>query len=737
MLTAMAGARFIGVTNDYRSMFDRDNPQIALLDAFESVYWTSNTALIAIAPDSGTVFTHASLRAMEDLTEASWQVPYSTRIDSLTNYAHSSAEGDELIVAPLVEDALSLEQADLAEIERIATTDNDIAGRLVSLDGTVAGLTISFTLPENSDAAVAEITDFIGDMLNQHRTENPSIGYYVTGDIPLNRTFADATDRDLRTLAPLVLLVITVVAFILLRSALATAALLAVVIFSVNTVMGSAGWLRTVFNPANAGVPVIVMTMAIAHSVHIVDSFLTALKRGLSREQAVIDSLNTNAWPVFLTTATTIIGFLSLNGSDSPPFRVLGNLVALGVFCAFLFSATLLPALLAILPIKPRKARNGQSTVFDRLGAFVVARRRLLLLGSSFTAIVLSAGIFLLDLTDNWWTYFDERYQFRRDTDFVVENLTGIQTLEYSLESGREGGIADPVFLQRVDRIAEWFRDQPEVLHVQVLTDVMKRLNMNLHGDAADQFRLPDDPELAAQYLLLYELSLPFGQDLNNRINVGKSATRMTVTLHSLTAGEQRALDARAQAWVAENSPGLTRDASGISIAFAHLAQRNIKSMFTSTVTAMALISLILVVVFRSVRLGAISLIPNFIPAALSLGLWGYLVGKVGLAGSVMTAFAFGIIVDDTIHFLSHYLKARREGCTAENAVCRTFNSVGHALWTNSAVLAAGFLVFATSGFEVSWTLGMLVALTIGFALSADFLLLPPLLIALDRRNKL
>ena len=271
--------------------------------------------------------------------------------------------------------------------------------------------------------------------------------------------------------------------------------------------------------------------------------------------------------------------------------------------------------------------------------------------------------------------------------------------------------------------------------HVQAFPDIMKRLNKNMHGDDPAFHRLPETPALAAQYLLLYELSLPFGSDLNNRIDVAKSATRMTVVLRSLTSQAQRELDARAQAWLRANAPDLATEASGVSIVFAHLSQRNIDSMLRGTIIAMALISFILIWVFRSVRLGLVSLVPNFLPAAMAFGLWGYLVGRLGLAGSVVTAMTFGIIVDDTIHFLTSYVKARREDLLPPEAVRSAFRAVGKALWTTTAVLALGFLVFASSGFETSWTLGLLVAITIACALLADFLLLPPLLIAIDRNK--
>ena len=229
----------------------------------------------------------------------------------------------------------------------------------------------------------------------------------------------------------------------------------------------------------------------------------------------------------------------------------------------------------------------------------------------------------------------------------------------------------------------------------------MKRLNKNMNGDNPAFYRLPENSRLAAQYLLLYELSVPFGMDLNNRINVAKSATRMTVTLKRLKSEELRALEARGQKWLSANAPGLAKEASGYSLIFAHLAIRNTLSMLWGTLIGMILISLILIGIFKSLRLGLISLVPNLIPAAMAFGVWGYLYSEVGPAGSLVTAIAFGIVVDDTIHFMSKYLKGRREGLSASDAVRTTFRSVGFALFSTTSILVLGFLVFATSGFAI------------------------------------
>ncbi|MXW78535.1 MAG: MMPL family transporter, partial [Gemmatimonadetes bacterium] len=695
MLAMTAGARFITVTNDYRVLFSEDNPQLAAFDALENTYSVSNAALIAIAPRDGSVFTREALVAIEELTEAAWRAPYSSRVNSLTNYTHSEAFEDDLVVAPLVEDASVLSDADVVRIEEIALDAIEIAGRLVAHDGRTAGVAINFILPENPDQAVVEITDYLNSILAEARANHPDIDYYMTGDVVMHRAFSDVTKSDMETLTPIVFLIIVGATIILLRSILGTVAIVAVLVFVVNTTLGFAGWNGVVFSPTNAGVPIIVMVIAIADSIHVVTSVLLGMRRGLDRNTAIVESIRINAYPVFITSVTTAIGFLSLNASDSPPFHVLGNYVAFGVLCALVYTMTLLPALLSILPLRARRVQAEGTAFFDRFADFVIARRTFLLSSVSLVIVVLAIGIPRIELSDNMAQYFDERYEFRRDTDYVIDNLTGLDKLEYSLSAGREGGITDPDYLRKVDAFAEWYRQQPEVTHVQAFSDIMKRLNKNMHGDDPAFYRLPEDPDLAAQYLLLYELSLPFGSDLNDRIDVAKSATRLVVTTKNAWSRDIRELDKRAQGWLRANAPAFAQEASGLSVVFAHLSLRNINSMLRGTITAMVLISFILIWIFKSVRVGLLSLLPNFIPAIMSFGLWGYLVGHVGIASSVVIAVVFGIVVDDTVHFLSKYLKARREGLPAPEAVRSAFHMVGHALWTTTSVLSVGFLVFA------------------------------------------
>ena len=734
MLAVAAGVPGITVSSSYRVLFGEDNPHLLAFDNLQDTYSASRSALIAIAPRDGSVFTRETLAAIEELTEAAWQTPHSTRVNSLTNYFHTEAVGDDLIVEPLVNDAASFTEGELNRMRTIALNEPELVGQLVSDDGHVTGLIISFILPKPEEPAWAEISNYLKDLLNKARSAHPELSYYLTGNVILNQTFTDA-GKDAEKLIPVVFVVILVIAILLLRSVYATLAIAIVVVFIVLSTMGVAGWFDTKLTPISASMPIILMAVAVAHAIHIVTIAQSGIRQGLERKPALLESLRENLYPVFLTSVTTAVGFLSLNTSNSPPFHVLGNLVALGVMFTFVYSVTLLPALLSILPLRASRSRAGNESFFERLGDFVIARRTMLLWASTLVVVALATGVFRNETGDNWLHHFDDRYTFRTDTNFIVENLTGLDRLDYSLSSGSEGGITDPGYLRTVESFANWYRAQPEVLHVQAFPDIVKRVNKSLNGDDPQFYRIPDNSELAAQFLLLYELSLPFGADLNDRIDFAKSATRMTVVLNETSTRDHLNIDERAQAWLQANAPELTRSASGFTMISAHLSSQNVSSMLWGTIIATGLISLILLLVFRSIRIGLICLVPNFVPAVMAFGLWGYLSGRIGLGASVVTAIAIGIIVDDTIHFVSKYLKGCRKGLSPPDAIRATFRTVGPALWATTAILTAGFLVFASSGYEPSWVLGILVTITIFFALIADLTLLPVLLIAVNRRK--
>ena len=735
-LACAAGLERLRNTPDSRVFFSEDNPQLQALEQFENTYARNEYLIYVLAPRGGGVFSAETMEAIAWLTEASWRTPFSQRVDSVTNYQWTRADGDDLLVSDLYPGADAATEADLENARAVALDRPELVNRTVNEDGSVAAVTVTLVLPGESLDEVPQVAAFARERAAEFRERYPGIDVYLNGTAMFSVAFSEVPAAEMATLFPLMVLLILLIVGLSVRSAWWTALVLVSVALTVAATLGIVGWLGIVLNAGTAGAPIIMFTLAVAHSVHLMVTCEQQLRAGASRADAIVESLRVNMAPILITSATTAIGFLSMNFSDAPPFRLLGNIVAGGVMMAFVMSVVAVPAAMAALPARARRGDRMAARAMAAFAAFVVARRGVLIWVAGAGIAALALGILRIELDDDFVKYMDESVPIRISSDFMQENLTGLNVLEYSIPAGRGEGVSDPQYLADIERFAEWLREQPKVVHVSVLTDIVKRLNRNLHGDDPAFYRVPESADLAAQYLLLYELSLPLGLDLNNRINVAKSASRVSVTVVDISSAEMRALDARAQAWLAENAPARAAPGTGLSLMFAHISERNITSMLGGSFTALVLISLVLVAALRSLKIGLVSLAPNLFPAAMAFGLWGYAVGEVGLGIAVVAAMTLGIVVDDTVHFLSKYLRARREhAMDAPEAVRYAFGTVGMALWVTSTCLVAGFLVMAMSNFKVNADMALLSAATIGFALAADFLFLPPLLMKLEGRR--
>ena len=736
LLVALAGSggRLLEFSTDYRVFFSEENPQLKAFEELQDTYTKNDNLLIVLAPASGDVFTPRVFKAIVDVTERAWQIPYSLRVDSLSNYQHTYAEGDELTVTGLIEDPAAITADQVGRIRAIALNEPLLVRRLVSPQGHVTAVNVTVELPwKNPAAEVPETVAKAHEIVAHVERTYPELEVYLSGVVMMNNAFAEASRFDMTHLLPLALLLIVAAVLLQLRGLVGTLATVLVILLSVIAAMGIAGWTGVPLTGPLMSAPTIIMTLAVADCVHILTNWMQGLRRGREKKRAMAESLRINFAPVFLTSVTTAIGFLTLNFSEAPPFGHLGTISALGIMIAFVLSVSFLPALATLLPSLVRERRQDNHRML-KLAEWVIRRRRRLLAGVGLVIVTLIALVPTNETNDVFVHYFDERIRFRTDTDFVAENLTGIYFIDYSLDTGEPGGVASPKRQQQIEALAEWLRTQPEVVHVNTITDIFKRLNRNLHGDDDAWYRLPEQRDLAAQYLLLYEMSLPYGLDLNNRIDIDKRATRLTVTLHTLSTKEVLAFERRVYDWMERHTPELLTYGASPTVMFSHIGTRNIRSMLGGVVIALILISLLLMVALRSWRYGLVSLIPNLAPAGMAFGLWALIDGEIGLGVSVVAAMTFGIVVDDTVHFLSKYLRARREqGLDAAQAIRYAFRTVGVALWVTSVALVGGFLVLATSSFEINSSMGLLASIVIAFALVCDFLFLPPLLMHLDK----
>ncbi len=727
-----SGAQYLQFSNNYRDFFSEANPELRAFEDLQSTYTKNDNIFFAIVPPDGDVVSNETLSLVEELTERAWQIPYSIRVDSLSNFQHTEAEEDDLIVEDLVKGAENLSPDQLARIKNIALTEPLLRNQIISGDSRATAVNVVVQYPEKALTEVPEAVGFARTMRDEIQAKYPNHEIRMIGVSMLNNAFQEAAMADSTTMIPIMYLVLLVLMAVTVRTVSGTSVTLLMIGFASAIGMGVLGFSGTPMDPMVLTAPTIIMTLAIADSVHILITMRNSMKEGMTKNDALVEAVRVNFLAVMVTSLTTAIGFLALNFSDAPPFWHLGNVSAIGIVMAWILSVTFLPAMMSLLPVRaPKPASGGDQSAMAKLADFVVGNHKKLFYGIGALGVILVAGVPRIEFNDQWTEYFDESIEFRRDSDYATQ-FFGFYPIEFSVLANGEGGVSDPEFLEKLDAFSQFLREQPNVTHVYSLADIMKRLNKNLHADDESWYRLPDDRELSAQYLLLYELSLPYGLDLNDRVSIDKSATRVTATLTNTSTTETKAFLDASRNWIAENAPEYMKATvpTSAQVMFTYVAERNVNSMITGNVIAILAIAVVMMIALKSARLGILSIVPNGLPIVAAFGAWAFMVGTVGFSVAAVASVSLGIVVDDTVHFLSKFVRGIREkGYDTAGAIKYAFEMVGMALIVNTVVLVIGFSYLATSHFKINADLGLLTALAIMLALLFDFLFLPALML--------
>lgn len=724
-----------------RAFFGADHPHLLAYEKLEDTYGRVDSAILMVSAKEGDMFTPARLALLEQLTERLWDIPHALRVDSLSNFQYSHAENDELIVDDLIKTAIDYDEKQLALVRKRALSDPALINRLITPNGRHSALELYTELSEDNrrQDEEKEASDAIYQLVEQIEAQYPDIDIAVTGTVIGNSFMMESTVKDLSTIFPAMYALIFILLAVLLRSFLSMITIAITAIASCLSALGFAGWMGIELSPVAINSVTITITVAVAHCVHIAIFFLQLYRNNGDKQQALSESLRVNLQPMFITSFTTAIGFLSLNLNEMGPAANLGNIVAFGVMVAFVFSVALLPTLLLILPISANRSAAGtMGARIDVFAEWVIDRRKILLwatlLFSALMLILASQNV----VNDRFNENIKKPHVFRTDGELIDKQLGGLYTIEYSMSAKSAGGISTIEYLNNLDKFTQWLRAQPEVISVFSYSDTIQRLNQNMHNGNADWHRIPANRELAAQYLLLYEISLSAEQDLSNQISSDQSETRLVIKFPTMDSANIMTLHLKIIDWQKQNLPVYMQDdGASYAVMWSYLARDATQNSMKGALTALLLISMILSLVFRSLRYGVISMIPNLLPAGIGYGFWYVFVGEMSMALMSVLSITIGIVVDDTVHFLSKYLRAIKEkGADTLDAVRYAFHSVGPALWITTLVLIAGFSVQAFSLFRPSGHMGMLIAGIIAAALVLDFLMLPPLLMWFDRNKK-
>jgi len=730
------GLSKINFNPDINAFFPENDTLTTSHLSIEDTYSSMDNAVIGIGVKEGTVFTNEVLSLIEDLTERAWKTPHSLRVDSLSNYSYVSADGDDLYIEPFLEGSSTYDLKTLKEKELIIEEEELAYGAIISKDKKTSLINIVFDPPRKDiEAEYQESLNYVLGFLEEARKNHPEVDLIISGIVYMEYQSPMLLKAQMPKLMPTAILVILLTLFLLLRSLVAVAGSFLVILMSVVSAMGSIGFMSGDIAQPFIMVPILIATLAVADCVHLFTLYFQNLDSSRKSKEAMLESLKLNLQPLFLTSLTTAIGFLSLNLAPVEPLRGIGNGVAVGVFLAFIFTVLLLAPIVSYFNVKQSKNINFQKNIARKLGKFSIKNYKRLLVIVPVISCFLMAFIPLNKTNDNPLEFYSERYTTSAaDSKWISQRIGGTFPVSYELNS--QGIVSDPEFLREVDKFSEWLASNKEVLHVSSLSKIMKNLNKTLHGKQDEWNIIPTEPDLSAQYLFFYEMSLPYGLDLTNSISQNKESIKLVASLKELGSLEYREFAKRVENYASQNMPeDMVSIGTGTRPIFAFMSNMLITQLIYALGIGIVLITATIILFFRSLRYGMLTSVTNLLPIGVAFGIWAIVSGEISMLVGIGMGTTLGIIVDFTVHFLSKYLHARRhKNLNAEEAVEYAFETVGFALIITSFSLILGFLVLLQAFFIPIHGFVLFSSIAFLSALIIDLLLFPALLITWDKR---
>jgi predicted RND superfamily exporter protein len=662
-----------------------------------------------------------------------WLVPDVIRVSSLINFSWVHAVEDDIEVEPLIPDDEPLTQAILDERKAVALAHETVPGYLVSPDGKTAlvyaRLRPGFESPPDARTIVLATKELIADV------EGGDHSFHLSGTPALNHSFRDAAQTDLSNLIPFVLLVAFLFQIVLLRTIGGLFLPVIVIVTSVAAAIGLAGWFDFELTTVTMILPQILIAVAIADSIHILSSFYRARRSGVDKLAAARHSLTKNFLPTILTSLSTAAGFFAFSTSSLKPIFSLGILAGCGAIIAWFVTYLIVGPLLCWLPswIRVTGKVTDLTRPTERALAFThwLQRNRWHIIGA-YAAICIGAVWLATNNRVNAdpYKYFAEDYPLRQGQDFIIDNLDGVAAFEMSVDSGVEDGIKDPAFLAKVEEFERQVVALPGISKSVSLVETLKQTHRALGGDKPEEYKLPHSRELVAQELLLYTMSLPQGMDLNDQVTVKNDAIRLTL-ISNITDSATWTQTADTIEGVAGNL-GLDITISGKVMLFQSMNGYVVRSFVESLLIAVLVVSLLIIIAFRSFRQGAIAMLPNIVPLIIGGAVLKLLDHSLDIGTVLVCSVCLGIAVDDTIHILTNYRHHRQDGADATEALAMTLTHTAPALVVTTLVLVAAFGTLAFGTLVPNVYFGIMTAVILMAALVTDFTFLPAILLARD-----
>ena len=744
------------------SLLHKNDPHRLEYDRFRQMFGQDRSIILAVS--SKNIFKEDFLKKLKALErEIETTVPYLKKVDSLITARSISGKNGTLHVGELLE-SWPKQPMDMKMLRRRVMSNPFYLNHFISEDGTMTALVIETEAvivdepisesdilagfsdnPEAAEGQAAsgshfitakEIREIVADIeriIPRYQAENFDIG--LTGSPVVVDVFNRAVAEDMSRCSLLAISVIALLMGLLFRRLSGVCIPLFVVVTSVISTLGIMAMLRVDIKIMTAILPVFILCVGVADSVHILSAFFREYHSGISKEDAIARAMKNAALAVLMTSLTTAAGLLSFAFAEISAIGEMGIFSAIGVVFALGFTLCMIPPLLALIPLKPVIRKDRSPRLMNRIlngTALLSADHAKKVVFFSALLFVLSAAYLpKLHYVDHMLNYFPDHMKVKHDIIRIDKGLSGIITFEAVIDSGKENGLHDPVLLKRIDAFSRRLQNDPAtpgIRKVVSIADIVKEINQALHDDDPSYYTIPNDRRLIAQELLLFENS--GSEELEPIVDTGFSKTRVSIKVPWLDSMGLYRLGNQIGRLLEEMFDGYAGvSLTGMSFILARTLPATLTSMRESYVLAAVVISILMIFLAGDMKTGLIAMFPNLLPIMLIMGGLAVLEIPLDMTSLMIGSIAIGLVVDDTMHFIHHFRRHFNQNGDARESVRLTLLGAGRAMLITSLVLAGGFLTLTVAELPNLSRFGILLAITLMLALMADFILAPALMV--------
>ena len=709
---------------DFREFISKDDPVIKAWDRAEERYGRQFGITIMVINEEG-IFNTETLTKIKRMEEELKRIRGVKEVTSPLSAQVITGTEQALNVGPAAPDGeVPKTSEEMTAFRKRVLGSRMLRDNIVSSDGRAGAISIELRVGADEPEITREVVRIV-DSYN-----SPPDEIHIIGDAYMDKIINDQMGRDFGILLPLAIGMIVFVLFLSFRNLRGVLMPLSVVLLSVLITMGAMSLLGFPITMVSFILPILLIAIGIADGIHVMNRYHEEAPKGISKREAILNTMEEMKGPVIMTSLTTGAGFFSLISSFFIPQKHFGIAAALGVLVAMVISLVLIPAVMAILKKPKRRVYAKESSILTKalLGFrwLIVRHRRGVLLGSVFLLVAMLAGLPLISLESSNEEMLGEDHPVIQIIDLMDKHFSGTAEVMVEIDTGTRDGLKNPVLLSKMVELEEFLKSRG-IRKTFSLADLVREMNQKFHADDPAYYVVPDDRKLVSQLLLLFTFQ---GGRLGN-MALGDFSAGTVVGLYEMSGTEEmRRLRNEVEGYLKANFAGLaTTEMVGTTAIYARLMTRLTNSQLISLATSMGAIGLIVALLMGSVVAGLVGLIPLGMTVAVNFGIMAYSGTPLDVATLMVSAIGIGIGVDYAIHFISRFRREYRADRDAERALEVTLRTTGRAITYNALTVALGFVILAVASFKGVRSFGLLVAMTMVVGALSALTIIPAILV--------